>query len=188
MAASTVTYLSQDELYRTEKPFATELKFEGPGEIPSTNYLLSKQPVIIRQIGPSDCHDIDIHGFCVMQADIALDADDALHRPTTVEAAYTRELATFLTKKLPQYTRIEPIDFVVSLNHKPSHIWLAAYDLKVRKRDPRFPSDQYGQVSHQQPTAIAHADYTTKGAVMQLHYSFPGQETYFRDREYDIIK
>lgn len=58
----------------------------------------------------------------------------------------------------------------------------------MRKRDDRFPSDQYGVVSHQQPTALAHADYTLDGALMQLAYTFPGQEEYFKDKEWDMIK
>lgn len=43
-------------------------------------------------------------------------------------------------------------------------------------------------VRYEQPAAIAHSDYTPRGAIEQLKGSFPGQEASFQDHEYDMIK
>lgn len=59
---------------------------------------------------------------------------------------------------------------------------------QVRKRDERFPSENVVVVTHEQPAVLAHSDYSVDGAIMQLQASFPGQEAYFKSREYDMIK
>ncbi len=41
---------------------------------------------------------------------------------------------------------------------------------------------------YEQPARLAHSDYTPLGALLQLKSSFPGQEKYFEDKEFDMIK
>jgi hypothetical protein len=60
--------------------------------------------------------------------------------------------------------------------------------LQVRKRDERFPSDIKVIVSHEQPASLAHSDYSVQGAKLALRDAFPGQEKYYENRDYDMIK
>ena len=59
---------------------------------------------------------------------------------------------------------------------------------QVRQRDERFPSDAVAVVEHEQPACLAHSDFSLHGAILQLKASFPGQEAYFQDRNFDILK
>ena len=66
--------------------------------------------------------------------------------------------------------------------------YLQAVRLQVRQRDERFPSDAVGVVEHEQPACLAHSDFSAHGAILQLKASFPGQEEYFEDKNFDILK
>lgn len=63
-----------------------------------------------------------------------------------------------------------------------------AVRIQVRQRDERFPSDAVAVVEHEQPACLAHSDFSVHGAILQLKASFPGQEEYFQDRNFDILK
>jgi hypothetical protein len=43
-------------------------------------------------------------------------------------------------------------------------------------------------ITHEQPARITHSDYSVDGAMLQLRDSFPNQEEYFEDKEFDMIK
>ncbi|OTA87933.1 hypothetical protein M434DRAFT_130615 [Hypoxylon sp. CO27-5] len=58
---------------------------------------------------------------------------------------------------------------------------------QVRKRDARFPSNELAIITHEQPACLAHSDYSIRGAILQLKNSFPGQEEYFENKEFDMI-
>ena len=60
--------------------------------------------------------------------------------------------------------------------------------MQVRRRHPYYPSERVEVVKYEQPAALAHSDYTPGGAIEQLKGSFPGQEAYFLDKEFDMIK
>jgi len=58
---------------------------------------------------------------------------------------------------------------------------------QVRERHKQFPSEQTAITKHEQPACVAHSDYSVRGAILQLKSSFPGQEKYFEDKEFDMI-
>lgn len=168
---TTMQYLTRCELYKTEKPYSTD--FEVDDRLPivqKSNYCLSETPVSVKAI--KDCNEfsLDIHGFSVVKAQVKLLAEDALQRPREVEGSYFAEIEAILHEKFPEYTRFEGMEFV------------------VRKRDERFPYDGVAIVDYEQPACVAHSDYSVGGALLQLKASFPGQESYFEDKEFDMIK
>lgn len=169
MIETTLAYLARDILYETEKPYLAEFVVEEREDVKKTNYVLSEEPMTIHAIGPSDNFDLDTSGFCVINETINLQAEDALTKPEVVEPTYLKELEAILSKRFPEYRRLEPVEFV------------------VRKRDERFPSNTPAIVSHQQPACLPHSDYTVHGAMLALEDAFPGQGEYFAGKEFDMI-
>lgn len=125
MVLATITYLARDPLYDKEKPYATELKFEGAGEAESMNYIFEKRRVEVNPVGPEHKHDLDTHGFCVVRASTRLDVSLALQSPSEVEDEYTEQLAEILLTTFPEYRRVESIDFVASITRSLQSTFLA---------------------------------------------------------------
>ena len=57
---------------------------------------------------------MDESGFCVIKKEIPLDAEQALRDPESVEAAFLEELEATISNQLPDYRRIEPLEFLAS--------------------------------------------------------------------------
>lgn len=169
MIKTTLQYLARDKLYEIEKPYRAEFDIEETGNVKSTNHIFAIEPVVIHAIQPSDNFELDKNGFCVLDEKISLDVHAALTTPDSVESAYLQELEVILSRRFPEYKRLEPVEFV------------------VRKRDERFPSAIKAIVSHEQPASLAHSDYSVQGSKLALRDAFPGQEKYFEGRDYDII-
>jgi len=169
MVSTTIQYLAREKLYESEKPYSAEFEIEEQDCTKKTNYILSTQPVTVYEIQLPNRFNLDVHGFCTLKSGTKLRVQDALTQPEAVESAYMDEIKAILHKHFPEYRRLEGMEFV------------------VRKRDERFPSDDLAVVTHEQPACLAHSDYSVDGALLQLRASFPGQEEYFQDEEYDII-
>lgn len=117
MVSSNITYLARSPLYKKEKPYATELKIEGAEDFPNMNYVFATETMDMHAIEADHKHDMASTGFCVIKANTILDPQLALETPDAVEDMYTTELARLLSERFPEYTRIEPIDFVVSRHY-----------------------------------------------------------------------
>ena len=116
MVDVTLKYITRDKLYETEKPFSAEFEVdEEDDRAQRTNYILSDQRVTVHAIQSSDKFDIDVNGFCVIKASTSLRVQDALTEPEAVELAYMNELSALLYKRFPEYSRLEPMEFVASL-------------------------------------------------------------------------
>ncbi|KAM0335641.1 hypothetical protein ACHAQA_000690 [Verticillium albo-atrum] len=174
MAAKQLTteiqYLRRNELYRTEKPYSTDFEVEDISGARKSNYTLSPHLVTVNPISGTGVFSLDVHGFCVIRAAAALTPEEALSRSPSAEARYHLELEGILKAAFPEYSRFEPMDFV------------------VRKRDKRFPADGVAIVEYEQPACLAHSDYSVNGALLQLSSCFPGQERHFEHRDYDMLK
>lgn len=59
---------------------------------------------------------------------------------------------------------------------------------KVRRRDAKFPAEVNAKVQDAQPAALPHADFTVHGAFLRMQECFPGQEKYYIEKDYDILK
>ncbi|KAF2228148.1 putative CmcJ-like methyltransferase [Elsinoe ampelina] len=171
MPIFTLIYLARDALWKQEKPFYIESDPVEGLNGPRTNYILEQHDVEIMPIRPSDSFDLDVHGFSVLKENTELDLPTALSDPEQIEEAYTDQVAAILRRRFPQYRRLERIDFV------------------VRKRDERFPREEEDRVEGtlQQPAGVMHTDYSVEGATSHLHYTFPGNEEYFKGRDYDML-
>jgi hypothetical protein len=117
MINTTLQYLARDKLYETEKPYSAEFEVEEHNGVKKTNYILSAQPVAIHAIQPSDKFSLDTNGFCIINAKTSLQLQDALTRPDAVESAYLNEIEAILCERFPEYSRLEPMEFVAS--HMP---------------------------------------------------------------------
>ncbi|KAI1408049.1 putative CmcJ-like methyltransferase [Hypoxylon sp. FL1857] len=169
MVDTTLQYLARDKLYEIEKPYSAEFEVGEHDGIQKTNYILSTETVTIHPIEPLDNFELSRNGFCVINEETHVNESEALKCPEVVEAAYLNQLKSILARRFPEYTRLEPLEVV------------------VRKRDPRFPSNELAIITHEQPACLTHSDYSVHGALLQLESSFPGQEKYFENREFDMI-
>ena len=60
---------------------------------------------------------------------------------------------------------------------------------QIRRRDPEFPDKAMNYRTEYVPPALtAHSDYSRDGGHQVLSYSFPGQEEWFKDKKFDLIK
>lgn len=114
MVNTTIQYLARNELYDTEKPYSAEFEIEEYGDVKRSNYIQSTEQVLVQAIGPDDNFCLDTHGFCTINAETHLNVDDALTRPQVVETAYFDEIKAILHERLPEYSRLEAMEFVVS--------------------------------------------------------------------------
>jgi hypothetical protein len=114
MVNTTIQYLACDKLYETEKPYLADFEVEEHNGAKKTNYILFAQPVTVHAIQPSDKFDLNINGFCVINAKINLEAQDALTKPEAIESAYLKEIEAILYERFPEYGRLEPMEFVAS--------------------------------------------------------------------------
>lgn len=111
---TTLQYLARDKLYETEKPYSAEFEIKEENGVKKTNYILSAEPVTVHPIQPSDSFTLDTNGFCAVNANIPLSANEALADPEAVESAYLAELRKVFYQRFPEYWRLEPLDFVAS--------------------------------------------------------------------------
>lgn len=113
MVETTLQYLARDEIYKTEKPYSAEFEIPVDTGAQKTNYILTRMPVTVHAIPPTNSFTLDRNGFCVVNEDTQLNTAEALANPETVESAYLQQLAAILARRFPEYTRLEPLEFVV---------------------------------------------------------------------------
>lgn len=58
----------------------------------------------------------------------------------------------------------------------------------MRKRDPDFPANIRMYTKVEQPARRPHSDCSPKGAHMNLERAFPGQESFWQGKDFDVIK
>jgi hypothetical protein len=128
MIQTSLQYLARDKLYKIEKPYRVEFDIEETGNVKSTNHIFATEPVVIYAIQPSDNFELDQNGFCVLDEKISLDAHAALTTPDSVESAYLQELEVILSRRFPEYKRLEPVEFVAS--SMANFFFFGAHDLQ----------------------------------------------------------
>lgn len=186
---STISYLAHDKLWDTEKPYIADFPLDGIEGATWTNQILHKHPTTIRDVRGIDREfTLDRNGFCFMRGSTSLTAEAALQDSKSCEESYFEEIESLMQDRFPMYSRFECFDLTVSFC-KP--VLACSIDKKsqVRKRDPTFPwEDEIKLIKHEQPAVVAHSDYSPQGALMELKAVFPGQEIFFEDKEFDILK
>lgn len=128
MIQTSLQYLARDKLYKVEKPYRTEFDIEEKGNVRSTNHIFATEEVEIHAIQPADNFELEQNGFCVLDEKTSLDVEAALTTPDSVESAYLQELEVILSRRFPEYKRLEPVEFVVS----NTPVTLGMHDLQER--------------------------------------------------------
>ncbi|KAK6507664.1 hypothetical protein TWF481_006086 [Arthrobotrys musiformis] len=164
-----IHYLAKDELFDREKPFDTDFSVASIPGARSSNHTVDTRTVVVNEITNPDEWDLNTHGFCIIKAETKLDPDDVFTRKKEIQNDYWYEIEAILHEKFPEYSRID------------------AYDCTVRKRDPDFPRITRTYVDYEQPARRPHTDCSQKGSYMNLEHSFPGQEEFWKGKEFDIL-
>jgi hypothetical protein len=110
MVNTTLQYLARNRLYETEKPYSADFEIEEHNGAKKTNYILATQPMTVNAIQPSDKFDLDTHGFCIINAKLNLQVQDALTKPKAVESAYLNEIEAIFHDHFLEYRRLEGME------------------------------------------------------------------------------
>jgi len=115
MVRTTLQYLARETLYQSEKPYSADFEIEEHDGVKKSNYVLTKESVVVSPMDRSNKFTLDTNGFCIIKSKTALQADQVLSNPQSVEAQYFDELRAIIFEHFPEYTQLEPMEFVVSL-------------------------------------------------------------------------
>lgn len=114
MIETKVRYLSRESLYREEKPYSADFEVDEAQGAKKSNLITRDFDVQVNPITSDSGFTINANGFCVLKENTSLTLEEALYKPDEVEVRYQVELELILHRYFPEYTRFEPLDFVVS--------------------------------------------------------------------------
>ncbi|KAF3141491.1 hypothetical protein TWF594_006045 [Orbilia oligospora] len=164
----TIWYLSRLELYRKQKPFMVTFDtstFEGSKK---TNHLYESYPTrIVDMRAHMGQYKLNLHGFEVCHWDAPLVSND-FDDENILREKYYPEIASQLQKHLAG----------VSTVHIFQHL---------RRKTPKgFMKALEKEPDYHQPIIYAHADFSTRGAEVQVE-SFFRENEHLRGRRWEII-
>ncbi|KAI0448369.1 hypothetical protein F5B21DRAFT_497736 [Xylaria acuta] len=166
---TTIPYLKRDPLYKKIKPFSASFRVENVTEEQSSNHMFEYKPAVVHDVrGHESDFDLDTNGFCFMKQSTFLTSEKA-NNIAEHQEQYFDEIAEFLYRAFPQYSRFE------------------CMDLQVRKRHPDFPNSVGKRVDFDQPAGLPHCDFSTGGAVIQMTEAFPGQDQHWKGQDFDLL-
>ena len=109
---SYMTFLSRNELYQTEKPYATDFPVDDIEGAEMTNHLFDTHPVTFHDARATKVpFSLDVNGFCFVKAKTSLRAETATSERTKVMEQYMQEVADIVRETFPEYKEIKPMDF-----------------------------------------------------------------------------
>lgn len=109
-----MTFLKRDELYQSEKPYATDFPVDDIEGARMTNHMFDTHPIIFYDAKMiKEPFALDRNGFCFIKAKTSLRAEDATPERTELMEQYTQEIADILKDRFPQYQEIKSMDFQV---------------------------------------------------------------------------
>ncbi|CCC14295.1 hypothetical protein SMACR_08858 [Sordaria macrospora] len=137
---STMWYLERSPLYDTEKPYS--MRYNPDDGVPQSNFQKIRCPVKVKSMrepgaGPFR---LDECGFQLIQLHSSLEPDDFWDQER-VQSVYIQEVKEALKKEL---------------GAKYVHV----LDYALRKRHESFPISTGEEYEYDQPTALAHIDFT----------------------------
>ncbi|KAH6988112.1 hypothetical protein BKA56DRAFT_630060 [Ilyonectria sp. MPI-CAGE-AT-0026] len=167
---SHMTFLARNKLYQTEKPYTTDFPVDDIEGAKMTNQIFDTQPVLFHDARVAkEPLTLDQNGFCFAKAKTSLKAEEATPEKTELMEQYLQEVADILQDKFPQYKEVKSLDF------------------QVRRRHPDFPGGKERRAEFAQPSTMAHADFSSRGAFLRMADIFPGQEASYENRKFDLI-
>ncbi|KAI4287470.1 MAG: hypothetical protein L6R35_003276, partial [Caloplaca aegaea] len=166
---TSIPYLARSPVYEREKPYQMDHTVHRPDGIGFANHELERHPITVLDIRNRQKPSIERNGFCIVKANTTLSADQASNARTPAMSKYLDEIERLLYREFPEYSRIEVLDW------------------GIRKRSPDYPAKIDNDAVFEQPAALPHSDFSTRGAFLHLSEAFPGQEKHFADKDYDLI-
>jgi hypothetical protein len=186
-----VRYLARSPIFEKEKAFSTDFPVDHVEGARRTNHEADDRLVTVTAIKNPSQWDLDVHGFCFLHAETHLDRNDVYTRKKEVQDAYWYEIEAILHRNFPQYSRIESFDLTVGIEFffLPYHTAFVSDLSQVRKRDSDFPAiTRAYRPEYEQPSSTVHSDYSQNGGFLTLQHCFPGQDNYWKDKEFDMLK
>jgi hypothetical protein len=110
---TTISYLARDTIFDKEKPFDTDVPVEHIPHARASNHKNDERDVTVFPVTCPADWDMETHGFCFINADTGLTAEDALTKKKEVQEEYWYEIEALLHERFPQYSRIECYDCTV---------------------------------------------------------------------------
>jgi len=166
---TSIPYLARSPLYEREKPYQMDHTVPRPDNVGFANHELERHPITVLDIRHRQRPSIERNGFCIVEAKTSLSADQASNARTPIMKEYLNEIEKLLYREFPEYNRIEVLDW------------------GVRRRSPQYPAQICDDAVFEQPAALPHSDFSTRGAFLHLSEAFPGQEEHFADNDFDLI-
>lgn len=111
---TTFPYLARDALYQKEKPYAADFSVEN-SDVVLTNHIVDFMDLIVSDARPQrGLFSLQLHGFCFLQARTSVGTHNAGDEQF-VEETYFDEIEAVLHDNFPEYSRLECLDYQVSL-------------------------------------------------------------------------
>ncbi|KAL6895046.1 hypothetical protein GGI43DRAFT_424494 [Trichoderma evansii] len=152
-------YLDRVQLYDIEKPYS--MRYLPEEDIPQCNYVKVKYPISVKSMRESGPFRIDECGFQLIDIHSKLTYDDFWINEK-VQSVYITEVKKALK---------------LELGAKYVHV----LDYAVRKRHESFPVSTGEEYQYDQPTALAHIDFTAKEGERIIR-------VLFGDRAEEVLK
>ncbi|KAF5011182.1 hypothetical protein FDECE_2668 [Fusarium decemcellulare] len=151
-------FLSPSPTYTVEKPYS--LRFPPTGDLAQSNVIRERHSIQVSTMRGNPDLVLEKCGFELLPFPSPLSYDD-FAEPMNITAKFLPQLGTEI-KQLLSARHVVPIDF------------------SVRRRHSKFPVSTGENYEHDQPTAMAHIDFTVREGERMLR-------TMFGDRAEDII-
>lgn len=111
---SQMVFLSRNELYQTEKPYAADFPVDEIEGAKLSNHMFDTLPVTFHDArGVKQPFSLDRNGFCYIKAKTSLQPEDATPEWNETMDQYMHEVAAALQKKSSRYNEVKPMDFQV---------------------------------------------------------------------------
>lgn len=111
----TIHYLARDPRYDKEKPYVVDFPLDHVEGAEHSNLVYDDEEVTIQDLRGVAPFELDVQGACTMKLDSILAPGNASNQLTTSMRTYLTAIEETLYQNLPQYSRIELLDFIVGL-------------------------------------------------------------------------
>lgn len=108
-----MAYLAQSTIFETEKAFDTDFPVDHIPSARKTNHENDIRTINIYEVKDPKQWDLNVHGFCILQAETHLSSYDAFKNKEEAQKSYWYEIEALIHEHFPEYTRIESYDCTV---------------------------------------------------------------------------
>ncbi|KAK7992997.1 tetratricopeptide repeat domain-containing protein [Apiospora saccharicola] len=145
MVTSDMHYLERNEMYKTEKPYSLRFPPNGIPEFPQSNVKRAKHQIQLRNMRKVTDLNVDTCGFGLLRSPCTISYEDFKDR-TKIQHTYLTDLCSDLKTALKANL--------------------------VRRRHESFPISTGENYGHDQPTAMAHIDFTVQEGERMIRILF----------------